>query len=136
MRTDRSMLSFFLLSFCTCGIYAVWWWASVGTDLDVLVPETTGLLNYWLVVFIVDIFTCGIWSLVWKTQASNKIGEACRKYRSPYTMAGSDFWIYSVLLSLVFIGPFIYIYKVCQCMNSVCATYNAAAIQNSPYSTY
>ncbi len=136
MRTDRSMWKVIFFSFCTCGLYAVWWWATIGEDLNILIPEKPRTMSYWLVTFVLNFLTCGIWSLVWKTQVSNKIGDVCEKYGSEYTLSGGDFWIFDILLSFVLVGPFIYLYRVSRCMNSVCAAYNAKAIQNSSYSSF
>jgi hypothetical protein len=41
-----------------------------------------------------------------------------------YDFGASDFWLWNILGSLIFVGPFIYIHKRMKAMNLINADYN------------
>lgn len=46
MRTNRGMVKLILLSLVTCGIYGIWFWATVGEDLNILVPTGKKTMHF------------------------------------------------------------------------------------------
>ena len=130
-KTDRSLLKVLLLSFITCGIYAFFFCAKIGDDINIIASRRDGrkTMNYWLLVFIVCPLTCGIGALIWYNNLSERIGNEARARGIATNFGSGTYWIWSVLGSfLCFIGPLVYIHKLCETMNAISADYNARGI--------
>ena len=78
-----------------------------------------------LLLFLIAPITLGIGAFVWFHKLSNRIGNELMRRQLPYSFGASDFWIWAFLLSIIVVGPFIYLHKLCKAMNFVCADYNA-----------
>ena len=72
--------------------------------------------------------TCGIITLVWYHQMSERLGSEARARGFATNLSAATFWLWFVLGSLIFVGPFVYTYKVCEAMNAVANSYNANGI--------
>lgn len=126
MRTDRSLLSYILLTLLTCGIYNIVFYSDLADDVNfVTVPRGYNkLMHYCLMYFIVSPFTCGIYSLVWFHSFSARIGDEARARGINTSFGAGSFWLWYVLGLLFVVGPFIYIYQLCSTMNMICEDYN------------
>ncbi len=126
LKTNRSLVKVIFLSLITCGIYELWFWSTVGEDLNILVPTGKRTMHFLLISLIFSYLTLGIAPLVWMHRISNKAGDACRMRGINYDFGAGTFWLWGVLGSLIVVGPFIYLHKLCTAMNLACNSYNAS----------
>ncbi|MBQ4641134.1 MAG: DUF4234 domain-containing protein [Oscillospiraceae bacterium] len=126
LKTKRGLLKFILLSLITFGIYALVFYSKISTDINLIASRYDGkkTMHYCLLIFIVAPITLGIGSIVWIHRISNRIGNELSRRGIDYSFGASDFWLWNVLGSLIFVGPFVYLHKFCKAMNLLCADYN------------
>lgn len=127
LKTNRGMVKLLLLSLLTFGIYGLVFYSSLSSDINIVATRYDGkkTMHYCLLFFIVAPITMGIGAVVWCHRISDRIGnELCRRGIA-YRFGAGSFWGWNVLGSLIGIGPFIYLHKLCKAMNLLCADYNA-----------
>lgn len=126
LNTGRSMLLFILLNFVTCGIYSIVFFSDIGRDINVVSSRRDGknTMHFCLVYFLLGPLTCGIMYFVWFHSISSRIGDEARARGISTGFGAASFWLWYVLGSLIFVGPFIYLYQLCNTMNMVCSDYN------------
>ncbi len=127
MKTDRSMIKTLLLSLVTCGIYGIWFYTSIGNDINLVASRRDGkkTMHYCLLTFVVLPLTCGISSLIWFNNISTRIGDEARARGIQTNFGAGTFWLWNVLGSCIVVGPFIYMHKLCETMNAINADVNA-----------
>lgn len=126
MKTNRGLLKFILLNFITCGIYGIVFYSAIGEDINIIATRRDGkkTMHYCLVFFLLGPITCGIFTIVWFHGVSARIGEEARARGIAGNFGASTFWLWNVLGSLIIVGPFIYMYRLCKTMNALSANYN------------
>lgn len=126
LKTDRGLLKFILLSLITFGIYAIVAYSSISNDINVIASRYDGkkTMHYCLLCFIVAPITLGIGGIVWTHKISNRIGTELKRRNINYSFGASDFWLWGVLGSLIFVGPFVYTHKLFKSMNMLSESYN------------
>ena len=126
LRTDRSLVKFILLSIITCGIYAIVYWSILGDDINMVATRRDGkkTMHFCLVYFLLGPITCSIMMWIWYHSISERIGDEARARGINTDFGASTFWLWYVLGSLIIVGPFIYMHKLCQTMNMICDDYN------------
>ncbi len=126
LQTKRGLVKFILLSLITCGIYALVFYSKVSTDINLIASRHDGkkTMHYCLLLFIVAPITLGIAGIVWYHRISNRIGNELTRRGIGYDFGASSYWLWNVLGSLIGIGPFIYLHKLCKAMNLLSADYN------------
>jgi len=126
LKTDRSLGMYILLSLVTCGIYSIYFLSKVGDDINLTASRRDGkrTMHFCLVYFIFSWLTLGIYPLVWFHTLSNRIGDEARARGSATNFDASTFWLWYVLGSLIIVGPFIYLHKMCEALNGICINYN------------
>ncbi len=126
LRTNREMLKTILLSFVTCGIYGIWFYSTVGEDINMVASRRDGkkTMHYCLLFFVISPITCGIGSLVWFHRISERIGEEARARGIATDFGATTYWLWAILGSLIIVGPFIYLHKLCKTMNAINADFN------------
>lgn len=124
--TNRSLLKLVLLGFITLGIYSAWVIARSGEDLNSIAGrwDNKRSMNFWLLAIVVGPLTLGIGHLVWWHKTSARIGNELQRRGLNPTVTAADFWLWSILGSLIIIGPFIFLYKWLTAMNHLCRHYN------------
>lgn len=132
-KTDRSMIKVILLSFITCGIYGLIFYGKLADDINFIATKRDGkkTMSFYLLFFLVGPLTLEIATVVWMNNISQRIGDEARARGINTNFGSGTFWLWNVLGSLILVGPFIYLHKLCQTMNSICAdenTKNAPAI--------
>ena len=85
-------------------------------------------MHYCLVFFLLGPITCGIFTLVWFHQMSERLGSEARARGFATDFGASTFWLWYVLGSLIIVGPWVYVHKLCAAMNAVANSYNANGI--------
>ena len=126
LKTNRGMLKLILLSLITFGIYALVFYSKVSTDINLIASRHDGkkTMHYCLLTFIVAPITFGIGAIVWCHRISARIGNELARRGISYSFSAETFWLWNVLGSLIFVGPFVYIHKLCKAMNLLSADYN------------
>ena len=76
--TNRNIGLAIVLSFITCGIYAIIWMVSINDDVNVVSEDTSGMSG--AMVFILTLITCGIYGIYWNYKMGQKLYEANGKY--------------------------------------------------------
>lgn len=126
LKTNRGWFKTILLSIITCGIYAIIFHSSLGEDLNIVASKRDGkkTMHFCLVYFLLSPITCGIASLIWFHMISERIGMEARSRGIVTSFGAGTYWIWAILGSFIFVGPFIYLHKLCATMNMLCADYN------------
>ncbi len=129
LQTNRSMWKLMILNILTLGIYSIIFFIPFSFDLDKISPkkDLTKTMNY-VVAFVLSMFTFSIVLTIWHYQIADRIDETLTERDVPYEFDTGTFWIWYFLGSLLFfVGPFVYMYKLCKAMNLLCENYNEEA---------
>ena len=126
LKTNRGLLKLILLSIVTCGIYPLVLYSAISSDINTIASRYDGkkTMHYCLLIFVVTPLTCGIASLVWIHRISNRIGNELKRRGINYHFSAGTFWLWSVLGSLIGIGPLVYTHKMLKAMNKLSEHYN------------
>ena len=124
-RTDRSMWKVMFFSFLTLGIYLIVFFSPLASELDEIHPKRDGTKTLdFLIIWILSIFTSGLVMTAWHYLIADRIDEALSKRKINYDFGTRDFWLWYVLGSLIVVGPFVYLHRLCTAMNLLCESYN------------
>lgn len=126
LKTNRGLVKTILLSIITFGIYGLVLYSGISSDINLIASRYDGkkTMHYCLLLFIVAPLTLGIGAIVWIHRISARIGKELTRRGIAYSFGASSFWGWNVLGSLIFVGPFIYLHKLCKAMNLLSADYN------------
>ncbi len=126
LKTNRGLLKTILLTLVTFGIYSIVFYSGIGEDLNSIASRYDGkkTMHYCLIVFLLTPITFGIAAIVWFHKMSNRIGSELQRRGINYSFSAGTFWGWGVLGSLIVVGPFVYMAKMCTAMNELCANYN------------
>lgn len=126
LKTNRGLFKYIIFSLLTFGIYPLVFMSSISSNVNVVCSRYDGkkTMHYCLLFFLVGPLTLGIATLVWYHRISNRIGTEIRRRGMTYSFGASDFWLWNILGSLIFVGPFIYFHKLCKAMNQMNSHYN------------
>ena len=127
IKTDRSLLTYVVLTILTCGIYGYWFVYSVARDLNVMCADdgehTGGLAAY----IILSIVTCGIYNLWWLYKIGNRLQRNAPRYGLQFQENGTSVLMWYIFGSLLcFIGSFIALNIVIKNTNRLASAYNAS----------
>lgn len=126
LKTNKGLLKTILLSLITFGIYPLVVMSTVSNDVNIVASRYDGkkTMHYCLLFFIVAPLTFGIGGLVWSHNISGRIGAELRRRGISYSFGSADFWLWSILGSLIVIGPLVYLHKLFKATNLMNAHYN------------
>jgi hypothetical protein len=126
LSTNRSIIKYILLSIITFGIYALVIDSIISSDINTIASRYDGknTVHYCLVVFVFGPLTLGIYGLIWYHQVSNRIGNELERRGIGYNFSASDFWLWGILGTFIFIGPIVYKHKMLTAMNLLAEDYN------------
>lgn len=126
LRTERSFVAYFFLNIITLGIYSLVQVSHIGSEVNLIASEHDGkhTMHFCWIVFIFSWLTLGIASLVWYHRISNRIGNELRRRGVTSDFGADTFWLWFILGSLIYIGPYVYIYKRIVAMNQLNDLYN------------
>lgn len=82
-------------------------------------------MHFCLLTFIFSWLTCGIAVFVCYHKISARIGKELTRRGISYNFGADTYWLWSVLGSLIVVGPFIYLHKLFTAMNLLASDYNA-----------
>ena len=100
--------------------------SAVSNDINIVASRYDGkkTMHFCLLFFIVIPITFGIAGIVWYHNISNRIGAELKRRGIAYSFSATDYWLWSVLGSLIVIGPFVYMHKMFKAVNLMNAHYN------------
>ncbi len=126
LKTNKGLLKTILLSLITFGIYGLVVMSAISNDINIVASRYDGkkTMHYCLLFFIIGPITFGIGGIVWSHKISNRIGAELKRRGIAYDFSATDYWLWSVLGSLIYVGPFIYLYKMFKAVNKMNAHYN------------
>ena len=126
LRTERSFVAYFFLNIITLGIYSLVQVSHIGREVNLVASEHDGkhTMHFCWIVFIFSWLTFGIAPLVWYHRISNRIGNELRRRGVTSDFGADTFWLWFILGSLIYIGPYVYIYKRIVAMNQLNDLYN------------
>ena len=123
---EQGLLKALLLSIITFGIYPLVVMSSISSDINIVASRYDGkkTMHFCLLVFIIVPLTFGIAGIVWYHRISNRIGNELKRRGISYSFSAADFWLWNVIGSIIFIGPFVYLHKMFKAVNKMNADYN------------
>ena len=126
LKTNKGLLRTILLSLITFGIYPLVVMSAVSSEINIVASRYDGkkTMHFCLLAFIVAPLTFGIAGIVWYHRISNRIGAELNRRGIAYSFGAGDYWLWSVLGSLIVIGPFVYLHKLFKAVNLMNAHYN------------
>lgn len=126
LKTNKGLLRTILLSLITFGIYPLVVMSAVSSEINIVASRYDGkkTMHFCLLAFIVVPLTFGIAGIVWYHRISNRIGAELNRRGIAYSFGAGDYWLWSVLGSLIVIGPLVYLHKLFKAVNLMNAHYN------------
>ncbi len=127
LNTNRSLLKYILLTIVTLGIYSIVFYSGLSSDINVIASRYDGrkTMHYCLLFFLVGPLTLGIGYIVWFHKLSARMGMELYRRNIGYSFGADTYWLWNVLGSLILVGPFVFVYKLCQASNLLAGNYNA-----------
>ena len=126
LKTDRNWFVALLLSVVTCGIYGLIFWGDLTDDVNTTCSHHDGkkTMNYYLLYFLIAPITFGIGAIVWMHKFCARIGDALESRGIDFNFGAGTFWGWGILGSLIFVGPFIFFYKLVNAINLINDDFN------------
>ncbi len=126
LKTNRGMIKFILLNFITFGIYSLIFFSNLSTDINTIASRYDGkkTMHFCLLFFIIAPITLGIGAIVWYHRICARIGAELNRRGLGYSFGAGSFWGWFVFGSLILVGPFIFLHKLCKAMNLLSENYN------------
>lgn len=126
LKTNRGLLKYILLGMITFGIYPLVVMSGISSDINMIASKYDGkkTMHFCLLAFIFTGLTFGIAPIVWYHRISNRIGAELARRGIDYKFSAGSYWLWNVLGTMIVVGPFVYLHKLCKAMNKLAADYN------------
>ena len=89
LKTDRSLVTYILLSIITCGIYSYYFIYKMAYDVNIACEgdgqETAGLVKF----ILLSIITCGIYAWFWYYNLGNRLADNAGRYNMNFQENGT-----------------------------------------------
>lgn len=127
---SRSLLTWIVLTFLTCGIYSWYFVYTLANDMNRICQgdneETPGLL----VFILLSIVTCGFYSYWWYYKIGNRMQANAPRYGLMFQENGTTILLWMIVgLLLCGLGPFVAMYIIIKNSNALAAAYNARLVR-------
>ena len=125
-KTNKGLWKYIFLSIITFGIYSLVVMSSVSNDINIVASRYDGkkTMHFCLLAFIVSPITFGIANFVWYHRISERMGRELLRRGISYDFGATDYWLWNILGSIIFVGPFVYCHKLFTAANLLCENYN------------
>lgn len=125
MDTNRSIVTYIVLTIITCGIYGYWFLYKMAQDTNVMCEgdgkSTPGLLTF----IVLSILTCSLYSVYWYYCLGNRLAMNAQRYGMRFEEDGTTILLWYLVGSLLCgIGPLIAMYILIKNMNALSNAYN------------
>ncbi len=125
LKTNRSFWALFFLSIITFGIYAIVFWCKFTSDVNkTCAADGKKTMNY-ILAMLLGVVTFGIYPIIWLYQMVERLAESARRRGVEAPISGGGYLLWSILGSLIIVGPFVAGIRLIRMMNNVAANYNA-----------
>lgn len=132
--TNRSLITYIILTILTCGIYGFYFIYKLAKDVNEMCKEDGDKVGGLLVYILLSYLTCGIYSFYWLYKIQNRLQAAGPRYGINITESGTTVLLWLILGSfLCGIGSFYGLYIIIKSANAVGAAYNARLFSNRTY---
>ena len=127
LATDRSLLTYIILSIVTCGIYGYYFLYKMAKDVNIACEgdseKTAGLLQ----LIVLSIVTCGIYAWIWYYNLGNRLAKNASRYGMTFQENGTTVLMWQIFGAMLCgIGPFIAMNILIKNTNKICEAYNKA----------
>lgn len=127
LSTNRSLLSYILLSIITCGIYSYYFIYKMAKDVNIACEgdgeSTSGLLAFVLLSFL----TCGIYAWYWEYKLGNRLADNAGRYGMTFQENGTTVLMWCLFGTLLcYIGSYFAMHILIKNTNKICHAYNQA----------
>jgi len=125
MATNRGIGKIILLSIVTVGIYGLVFLYGISRDINIIASRYDGktTMNA-VIVILLSAVTLGILPLIWYHGLCDRIGKEKIRRNLGSDFSSSTFWMWAILGSFIIVGPFVFLYKLCNSMNQLSESYN------------
>ena len=127
LKTNRGLAKFIFLGIITFGIYPIVVMSNISTSINIIAHKYDGktTMHFVPILLIFSWLTFGIAPLVWETRLCARIGNQLEMRGIKYRFGAGTFWGWGILGACIYVGPFIYTYKLLRSMNLLCEDYNS-----------
>ncbi len=123
MIKQRKIAKYVLLQIVTLGIYGLFFWSDWTEDLNKMCEDDDKESANYILVFLLDIFSFGIYSFVWNYSQSERMYRIAPKYSIQLKHGGS----YILLLrTILFFLPVVGSVEKIKLFNTLAVAYNAS----------
>lgn len=125
MIKERSLATYIILTFLTCGIYSIFFWYSYTEDVNRMCRgDGEESMNY-ILVLLLSFITCGIYGLYWFYKQANRLRKAGPRYGVAVAEGGGEFLMWYLVGCLIcFVGSFLSFNVLIKNANLIADAYN------------
>lgn len=125
MIKQRSLATYIILTFLTCGIYSIFFWYSYTEDVNAMCRgDGEESMNY-ILVLLLSVITCGIYGLYWFYKQANRLRKAGTRYGVAIAEGGGEFLMWYLVGCLIcFVGSFLSFNVLIKNANLIADAYN------------
>ena len=125
LKTNRSLLSYILLTFITCGFYCFFYHHRLAKEINIACDgdgeKTGGLVAFIILSYI----TLGFYVYYWDYKLGNRLISNADRYRLNLQGNGTTIVLWDIFgILLCGIGPFVGMSILMRNANAICAAYN------------
>ncbi|MGN1316218.1 MAG: DUF4234 domain-containing protein [Acutalibacteraceae bacterium] len=118
MIKKRKTGKYIFLNIITLGIYGLFFWTKWTNDLNKVCDGDDKESGHYILVFLLDIFSFGIYTLVWNYQMAERMYQKAKDYNVKLKHGGMFVMLWKIV-------PFVSsVYKI-KYLNKLAAAYNA-----------
>ena len=124
LKTNRGFWKIFLLSFITCGIYGLFVTHNMAKEAN-LVDEGGKKVGGLAAVIFLGALTLGIYTIYWNYRICEKYGNSVRLSGGTPRITGGGWLLWTLVGSLIVVGPLVAYVKQIHLWNDANSAYNA-----------
>ncbi|SFG15115.1 DUF4234 domain-containing protein [Oribacterium sp. WCC10] len=132
LATDRSLVTYILLGFVTCGIYSLYMLHCIIKDVNITCAgdgKTTS--SIWAYIGF-GILTCGIYDMIWLYNLGNRLQYNAPRYGMNFQENGTTVLLWELFGAVLCgVGPFIAAHIIIKNSNALNAAYNNMMFQQN-----
>ena len=124
LKTNRGFLKLILFSFITLGIYSYYFIHKMAKEAN-LVDESSKRVGGLIAYVFLSLITLGIYCWIWNYRVCEKFANAVRRGGRSPSITGGGWLLWTLIGSLIVIGPLVALVKQIHSWNDANAVYNA-----------
>lgn len=129
MIKKRKTAKYIILNIITLGIYGLVFWTKWTNDLNKICDGDDKESGHYLLVFLLDIFSCGIYTLVWNYQMAERMYQKASDYNITLKHGGMFVMLWKIVPFVSSVYKIKYMNKLAEAYN---ATVEAAPVEEAP----